>query len=562
MQLNGAVNPDSIKGESVDYGSYRTLIDVFDQSCAKYAELPAYSNLGRTLTYAELDQSVRDFAAWLQQRAGLQPGDRIAIQLPNLIQYPVALFAALRVGLIVVNTNPLYTAEEMEHQFRDAGVKALVVLANMAHQVEKILHRTSIETVIITQVGDAQPPARRLLINTVLKHVKRMVPDYHLPGAVSWVRAMKEGSRLELEPVALNGEDTALLQYTGGTTGVAKGAMLSHRNILANMLQVKDLLASVTHAGKETAIAPLPLYHIYSFTLNCMLMMDIGSHVVLITNPRDIPAFVKELRKWQFSIFSGLNTLFVALCKNPQFRDLDFSHLKLTLSGGMALTGAAAQRWQQQTGCEVVEGYGLTETSPIVSVNPPDAIRPGTIGLPIPFTEVRLVDEEGMTVPAGGVGELCVRGPQVMSGYWQQADETRQVLSGDGWLKTGDIAEIQEDGYIRIVDRKKDMINVSGFNVYPNELEEIIAGHPDIEECVVVGLPDERCGELIKLFVVSRNPLLSVKEIRDYARERLTSYKVPSQVEFRSELPKTNVGKVLRRSLRDEELAKLQQNGN
>ena len=357
----------------------------------------------------------------------------------------------------------------------------------------------------------------------------------------------------------LNRNDTALLQYTGGTTGVAKGAMLSHGNILANVMQVKGLLGKVASTGKEVIIAPLPLYHIYSFTLNCVLMMEMGNHVVLITNPRDISAFVKELRKWNFTIFSGLNTLFVALCKAPGFSELDFGHLKLTLSGGMALTQAAADRWKLVTDCDVIEGYGLTETSPIVSVNPPDGIQLGTIGPPIPGTEVQLLDEEGGVVPKDGIGELCVRGPQVMKGYWRKPEETALVLSG-GWFKTGDIAQIQGDGYIRIVDRKKDMINVSGFNVYPNELEEIISGHPDIDECVAIGLPCDSAGELIKLFVVSRNLQLGVKQVRDYARERLTAYKVPSQVEFRTTLPKSNIGKVLRRALRDEELDKLAAN--
>ncbi|MCW8886152.1 MAG: AMP-binding protein [Motiliproteus sp.] len=558
MQLNDLPHAEGNREPGLDYGGYQSLLDVFDQSCQRFGNRPAFSNLGKTVTFSELEASVRDFAAYLQHNSGLKPGDRIAIQLPNLIQYPVALFAALRVGLVVVNTNPLYTADEIEHQFNDAGVKGVIVLANMAHLIEKVIDRTPLEKVIVTELGDAQSPVRRLLVNAMVKHVKRMVPDYHLPNAISFVAAMKEGAKLKLEPVELQRDDLALLQYTGGTTGVAKGAMLSHGNILANMLQVKGLLESNTEAGREVAIAPLPLYHIYAFTLNCMVTMEIGCHVVLITNPRDIPAFVKELKKWRFTIFSGLNTLFVALCKDPQFRELDFKSLHLTLSGGMALTEAAAERWQHVTGCEVIEGYGLTETSPIVSVNPPGSIQPGSIGLPIPHTEVRLLDEEDAPVPLGGVGELCVRGPQVMMGYWNQPEETAEVLSEDGWLRTGDVAQIQEDGYIRIVDRKKDMIIVSGFNVYPNELENILSGHPEIEECVVVGLPDEQCGEVIKLFVVSNNPYLSVKEVRDYARERLTAYKVPSQVEFRTELPKTNVGKVLRRSLRDEEIAKMQ----
>ncbi|OMH39806.1 long-chain fatty acid--CoA ligase [Motiliproteus sp. MSK22-1] len=555
------MNADSFENELIDFGVYETLIDLFDDSCDRYADQPAFSNLGKTLTYRNLRQSVNDFTAFLQHQTNLVPGDRIAIQLPNLLQYPIVLFSALRAGLVVVNTNPLYTAEEMEFQFKDSGAKALVVLANMAHLVEKVVDKTDINTVIVTEVGDALGPMRRLLVNGVIKHIKRMIPDYHLPQAISFTNAMKAGAKLNVNAVSVSRNDTALLQYTGGTTGIAKGAMLSHANILANVLQVKDLLSKVTSVGQETTIAPLPLYHIYSFTLNCVLMMEMGNHVVLITNPRDISAFIKELKKWKFTVFSGLNTLFVALCKNPGFSELDFSHLKLTLSGGMALTQAAADRWKAMTGCEVIEGYGLTETSPIVSVNPPDGVQLGTIGPPIPGTEVQLLDEDGSVVPKDGIGELCVRGPQVMKGYWQKPEETDLVLSVDGWLKTGDIAQIQDDGYIRIVDRKKDMINVSGFNVYPNELEEIISGHPDIDECVAIGLPCDSSGELIKLFVVSRNLQLSVNQVRDYARERLTAYKVPSQVEFRTVLPKSNIGKVLRRALRDEELNKLATNG-
>nr|WP_242521721.1 AMP-binding protein [Motiliproteus sp. SC1-56] len=547
----------------IDYDHYQSLVELIDTACDRFPDAPAVSNLGRTLSYRELQQATRDFAAYLQHHTTLEPGDRIAIQLPNLIQYPVALFGALRAGLVVVNTNPLYSSAEMLTQFQDSGARALVVLANLAHQVEEIIDDTALETVIITQVGDAHPPARRLFINSLLRHVKRMVPEYNLPGAISYTQVMKEGGQCgAFEPPELTQDDLALLQYTGGTTGIPKGAMLSHRNILANMLQVKALLERLTSPGREVVIAPLPLYHIYSFTLNCVLMPEIGGHVVLITNPRDIPAFVRELRRWRFTILSGLNTLFVALCKNPRFRELDFSSLKLTLSGGMPLTVSVAREWESVTGCPVVEGYGLTETSPIVSVNPPESIQLGTIGLPIADTEVRLVDADGTLVPRGGMGELQVRGPQVMQGYWNRPQETRQALDPDGWFRTGDVAQVEEDGYLRIVDRKKDMIIVSGFNVYPNELEKVIAGHPDIDECAVVGLPDETQGERIKVYVSSRNPELTVKDVRDYCRERLTPYKVPQVVEFRSELPKSAVGKVLRRVLRDEEAHKRPASGN
>jgi long-chain acyl-CoA synthetase len=396
----------------------------------------------------------------------------------------------------------------------------------------------------------------------MLRHIKRMVPTYHIPGAIEFVQVMKEGGGLPFTPVHQEPEDIALLQYTGGTTGVSKGAILSHQNIIANMLQVKALLGGSIQDGYETVIAPLPLYHIYSFTINCMMMTAFGNHTVLITNPRDIPAFVRELRRWRFTLFSGLNSLFVALCANPGFRALDFSALRITISGGMALTTAVAHEWEAVTGCPIIEGYGLTETSPVISVNPPGAIRLGTIGPPLKGTEISIRDSDGQSVPVGGVGELCVKGPQVMTAYWQQPEETALVFNEEGWLRTGDLAQVDEAGYLKIVDRKKDMIIVSGFNVYPNELEEVISSHPDIAECVVVGLPDEKSGELIKLYAVSRNPHLSIEAVRDYCRQRLTAYKVPQQVEFRDELPKTNVGKVLRRVLKEEELHRRNNHGN
>ncbi|MEH6473383.1 MAG: AMP-binding protein [Halopseudomonas sp.] len=542
--------------DTLELGRYQTLIDVLEQSWQDYPQLPAFNNFGCNLSYRELQCASRDFAAYLQHQTSLDPGDRIAIQLPNLLQYPVVLFGALRAGLVIVNINPLYTPSEMLHQFQDSGAKALVVLANMASKVEEILDQTEIETLIVTEIGDALPLWKCVMVNATVRYLKKMVPDYRLPTALSYRQVMKQGKQLTFESPPIATDDLAMLQYTGGTTGRAKGAMLSHRNLLANMLQVKGLLDAVTVPGREVAIAPLPLYHIYSFTVNCMLMMEIGAQVVLITNPRDIPAFVHELRRWKFTIFSGLNTLFAALCRQPDFHYLNFDRLKLTVSGGMALSKEVAEKWQQATGCPVLEGYGMTETSPIITVNPPDGIRLGTIGLPIKATQVRLIDEEGGEVPVGGSGELCVRGPQVMQGYWNQPQETALVLDAEGWLRTGDIASIDEAGYLTIVDRKKDVINVSGFNVYPNELEAVVLGHPDIIDCVAVGLPDADHGELIKLYVISSNPALTIQQIRGYCRERLTAYKVPSQVEFRSELPKSNIGKVLRRALRDEELQK------
>ncbi len=550
------LSPDALRLVEDELTEDLSIADFFVSRCSRFADHPALTNLGRTLSYRQLERMSRDFAAYLQNDTPLKPGDRIAIQLPNLLQFPVAVFGALRAGLVVVNTNPLYTAQEMRHQFTDSGAKALVVLANMAHRVEEIVDDTAIETVIVTQVGDAHAAPRRMLINSLLRHVKKMVPEYNLPMAISWTQAMNRGAACSFAAVQRTPDDLAMLQYTGGTTGVAKGAMLSHRNLLANMHQARRVLSDISAPGAEIAIAPLPLYHIYSFTLNCMLMLDAGNHVVLVTNPRDLPAFVRELRRWRFTLISGINPLFYALCKQPRFQELDFSALRITLSGGMALSPDVARSWREITGCSVIEGYGMTETAPFIAVNPPQAIQVGTIGLPMYGTEVKLLDDDGQEVPCGGMGELCVRGPQVMAGYWQQPRETALVLDKDGWLKTGDVVQIQDDGYLRIVDRKKDMINVSGFNVYPTELEQTIASHPDIDECVVVGLPDKRSGELIKLYVVARCRNLTVQVIREYCRERLVAYKIPSQVEFRTELPRSNVGKVVRRILRDEELSR------
>lgn len=529
---------------------YSNLPEAFEYCCRRFSERPAFSNLGHTLTYQQLARRAQYFAAYLQQ-SGLKPGDRLAIQLPNLMQYPVVLFGALQAGLVVVNTNPQYTPAEMRFQFNDAGVKAIVVLTHMASKVAEVLPDTQIEQVILTAVADFHPLPKRCLIHAWLKWVKRAVPDYRLPQAVSLNHALKSGQQTIFQPVPLASDSIAVLQYTGGTTGTPKAAVLTHGNLLANMLQVKEVLATVTEDGREVAVAPLPLYHIYSFTVNCMLMVEIGAHVVLIPNPRDIPALVKEMKRWRFTIFSGLNTLFVALTKSAEFRQLDFSQLKLTISGGMALSSSTAESWRRLTGCDIVEGYGLTETSPVVAVNPPLHNQLGTIGPALVETEVKVIDEQGLSLPAGEVGELCVRGPQVMREYWQQPTETALALSADGWLKTGDMAQIQADGYIRIVDRKKDMAVVSGFKVYPSEVEAVLANHPFIEECAVIGVPDEEHGEAIKAFVVSLSPDLKAAEIQQYARQYLTAYKVPRQIEFRDSLPKSNVGKVLRRLLKD-----------
>ena len=549
--------PVGVESE-IDPGEYQNIQAVLKQSCERFADKPAFSNLGKTLTYGELYQLSGEFAAYLQQHTDLQPGDRIAVQLPNLIQYPIVVFGAMRAGLIVVNTNPLYTAREMEHQFNDSGAKALVCLANMAHLAEDVLPRTGIRHVVITEVGDMLPTFKRLLVNAVVKHVKKMVPAYSLPKAVKFTEAMALGRGKALREASPASDDVAVLQYTGGTTGVAKGAMLTHRNIVANMLQCRALMGAELGNGCETMVAPLPLYHIYAFTFHCMTMMLIGAHNVLITNPRDLPAFVKDLGKYRFTGFVGLNTLFVALCNNEEFRKLDFSALKATFSGGMALQLAAAERWQQVTGCEICEGFGMTETSPVVSVNPFGRIQIGTIGIPMPSTLCKVIDDEGNELPIGSIGELCVKGPQVMKGYWQRQEATDEILSADGWLKTGDIGLIQEDGYLRIVDRKKDMILVSGFNVYPNELEDVLATLPGVLQCAAIGVPDDKSGEAIKLFVVVKpGESLTKEQVMQHMHDNVTGYKRPKTVEFRDSLPTTNVGKILRRELRDEELRKL-----
>ncbi|MBS3803323.1 MAG: AMP-binding protein [Oleiphilaceae bacterium] len=540
----------------IDLDQYESMVDVFEKSVKKFADRPAFSAVGVTLTYRDLDRLSRHFASWLQNKTELKPGDRIAVQMPNLSQYPVVVFGAMRAGLIVVNTNPLYTTREMEHQFNDSGAKALVVLANMADNVEKVLPRTGLEYVIVTEIADMHPPVKRTLMNAVVKHVKKMVPKYNLPQAFRLPAVLSEGAKQKFTPVPAKADDIAVLQYTGGTTGVAKGAMLSHANLVANLLQTRPMMGGVIEEGKEVVIAPLPLYHIYSFTLNCGIMLEEGAHNVLIPNPRDIPGFVKELKNHRFTAFLGLNTLFVALCNNDEFRALDFSALKLTSSGGMALTNATAKRWEEVTGCEISEGYGMTETSPVVTFNPPNAIQLGTIGLPVCNTEIQTLDDDNKQTPLGEPGELCVKGPQVMVGYWQRPEETKKSFTEDGYLRTGDIAVIQEDGYVRIVDRKKDMIIVSGFNVFPNEIEDIVSEHPKVLECAAVGVEDEKSGEAVKVFVVATSPGLTKEELKEFCRERLTAYKVPKTFEFRDELPKTNVGKILRRQLRDEDVKK------
>ncbi|MGK0418833.1 MAG: long-chain acyl-CoA synthetase [Halopseudomonas sp.] len=542
----------------INADQYPNILAVLKESCQRFADKPAFTNLGKTLTYGEMYKLSGDFAAYLQKHSGLQPGDRVAIQMPNVLQYPIAVFGARRAGYVVVNTNPLYTPREMEHQFNDSGAKLLICLANMAHLAEQVVPKTGVKKVIVTEVGDMLPPLKRTLINFVVKHVKKMVPAFNIPDAIKFNDALAKGKGQSFTEASPTNDDVAVLQYTGGTTGVAKGAMLTHRNLVANMLQAKAMMGNSIKDGEEVLICPLPLYHIYAFTFHCMAMMISGNHNILITNPRDIPAFVKELSKVRFTGFVGLNTLFVALCNDEIFRGLDFSQFKVTLSGGMALQQATAERWEKITGCKVCEGYGMTETSPLATVNPIKAIQLGTIGIPVPSTLCKIIDDDGTEVPMGDRGELCVKGPQVMKGYWQRQEATDEMLDAEGWLKTGDIAIIQEDGYLRIVDRKKDMILVSGFNVYPNELEDVMAAIPGVTQCAAIGVPDEKSGEAIKVFLVKApGAELSEEQVKAQMRDSLTAYKVPKFVEFRDALPTTNVGKILRRELRDEELKKI-----
>ena len=535
----------------IDLDRYPSIVAVIDEACQRFADRPAYGNLGKTLTYAEIDRLSGQFAAYLSGTLGLAKGDRIAIMLPNVLQYPVVLFGALRAGLVVVNTNPLYTARELEHQLVDSGAKAIVVLENFAHVLQQVMARTSVQQAVVTSLGELLG-MKGVLVNLAVRNLKRMVPAWRIEGAITLRDALARGDGRARPAVTLGHGDLAFLQYTGGTTGVAKGAMLSHGNMLANMLQANSWMTSVLRVGEETIITALPLYHIFSLTANCFTFMMAGGYSHLITNPRDMPGFVKELRGIPFTAITGVNTLFNGLLNTPGFDELDFSSLRMTLGGGMAVQRAVAERWKQATGCTLVEAYGLTETSPAVCINPLDLpAYNGSIGLPVPSTDVCIQDDAGRILPQGETGELCVKGPQVMQGYWNRPDETAKVIDAAGWLHTGDIARMDAQGYFYIVDRKKDMILVSGFNVYPNEVEDVMAACPGVLEVAAVGVPDERSGEAVKLFVVRRDPSLTVEQVMDYARENLTGYKRPHLVEFRDSLPKTNVGKILRRELRN-----------
>jgi long-chain acyl-CoA synthetase len=537
----------------VESNEFSSLGEMFEQSVARYRDRVAYINMGAELSFGQLDTLSRNFAAYLQNDLKLPRGARVALMMPNLLQYPICMLGALRAGYTVVNCNPLYTPRELEHQLADSGAETIVILENFAHTLERVLAQTAIKHIVIARLGDLLGLVKGSVVNVVAKYVKRLVPAWRLPRPVAFGQALLRGARSDYAPVPVGPDDLAFLQYTGGTTGVCKGAMLTHRNILANLAQVYAWIIPDVEEGREFAVTALPLYHIFALTANCFTFLRIGASNLLITNPRDIPALVGEFAKYPVTIFIGVNTLFNALLHNAAFLALDFSRLKISLGGGMAVQKAVADKWKQLTATPLIEAYGLTETSPAVTINPLNSRDyNGSIGLPISSTEVAIRNDSGTDVALGERGELCVRGPQVMSGYYRRPEETANVFMADGFLRTGDIAVMDDQGYLRIVDRKKDMILVSGFNVYPNEVEDVVAMHPGVLEVASVGVPDARSGEAVKIFVVSKDPALTEAQLIAHCREHLTGYKVPSQVEFRAALPKTNVGKILRRQLRDE----------
>ncbi|EPZ8237872.1 long-chain-fatty-acid--CoA ligase FadD [Vibrio fluvialis] len=544
--------------ETINPDQYLSLVEMFEQSVHKYADQPAFINMGSVMTFRKLEERSRAFAAYLQNELKLKKGDRVALMMPNLLQYPVALFGILRAGMIAVNVNPLYTPRELEHQLNDADARAIVIVSNFANTLEQIVANTQVKHVVLTSLGQMLPRAKGTLVDFVVKYVKGMVPKYDLPGAISMRKALHKGRRLQYVKPFMSGEDIAFLQYTGGTTGVAKGAILTHRNMVANVLQAKGAYGPVLCEGRELVVTALPLYHVFALTVNCLLFIEMGGSNLLITNPRDIPGFVKELQKHPFTAITGVNTLFNALVNNEDFHELNFANMKLSVGGGMAVQRAVAEKWKKITGVHLLEGYGLTECSPLVTGNPYDlADYSGAIGLPVPSTEVRIVDDEGNVLNYDQTGELQVRGPQVMQGYWQRPEATKEVINEEGWLSTGDIVRFDENGMIYIVDRKKDMILVSGFNVYPNEIEDVVALHGKVLEVAAIGQPHEVSGEVVKIYVVKRDPSLTKDELITHCRKHLTGYKVPKLIEFREELPKTNVGKILRRVLREENDAQL-----
>ena len=542
--------PEGVPAD-IDINRYASLVALFDDCVAQYADRPAFHSMGKTITFAELERASRIFGAWLQGR-GFKKGMRVAIMMPNCLQYPVAMFGALRAGCTVVNVNPLYTARELEHQLKDSGAEAIVILENFGHTLQEVLPRTPIKHIVVTSLGESLG-FKGLIVDFVVRRVKKMVPPFVLPGSIRLTQAFSEGAEKSLTAPPLTHDDIAFLQYTGGTTGISKGAMLLHRNILGALLQYKSWMNPAMTTTPPVIITALPLYHIFSLTVNCLSMLVEGGCNILITNPRDIPGFVKELSKHRFTMITGVNTLFNALLHNPDFAKLDFSSLKLALGGGMAVQQAVAEKWKQTTGVPLLEGYGLTETSPSATSNPLNQTEfSGTVGVPLPSTDIVIRDDDGKDVALGQPGEICIKGPQVMAGYWQRPDETANVMDADGYFHSGDIGVMDERGFIRIVDRKKDMILVSGFNVYPNEIEQVVAMHPGVLECAAIGVSDEHSGEAPKLFVVKKDPSLTEAALLEYCKEQLTGYKCPKHIEFRADLPKTNVGKILRRALRDE----------
>jgi long-chain acyl-CoA synthetase len=543
--------PATVPAE-IDLNEFKSIGDLFEKSVKRYASRKAYINMDKAITYAELDKLSANFGAYCQSVLKLPRGSRIALMMPNLLQYPVCLYGALRAGYTVVNCNPLYTERELEHQLKDSGAEAIVIVENFASVLEKVVARTPVKHVIVTQLGDMLDFPKRMIVNLVVKRIKKMVPAWHIANAIELRDALIEGGRHPLKPAEVGHEDIAFLQYTGGTTGVSKGAMLTHRNIIANLQQAHAWIRPFLK-DHEIIITALPLYHIFALTANCLTFFKIGATNVLITNPRDIPGFVKEIAKYPFTTITGVNTLFNAMVNNPDFAKIDLSQLRLTLGGGMAVQRAVAERWKEITGTTLLEAYGLTETSPAATINPVDLeAYNGSIGLPISSTEVVIRDDDGKDLPLGEAGELCIRGPQVMKGYWNRPEETAKVIMADGFLRTGDVAVMDATGFVRIVDRKKDMILVSGFNVYPNEIEDVLALHPGVLESAAVGVPDTKTGEAVKIYVVKKDPGLTEDSLLAHCRANLTAYKVPRHIAFRNELPKTNVGKILRRQLRDE----------
>ena len=535
---------------NIDTTQYETLVDFLKDCFTKYSKLNAFECMGKKMTYAEADRLSTQFGAYLHSR-GLKPGDRIALMMPNLLQYPIAVFGALKAGLIIVNTNPMYTPREMLFQFEDSGVKAIVIVENFAANLESVISKTQIETVIMTSIGEMLGSIKGSIVNFAVRYIKRLVPKYNLSNVVSFSHALEEGKKFKIKEFQGRASDVIVHQYTGGTTGISKGAMLTNANLVSNMLQIRTWMQNYLEEGKEITLSPLPMYHIFAFSVNCLAMLSYGAHTVLVTNARDLSSIVKEFNRSKISLMTGLNTLFNALLNNEEFRKCDFSSLKITVGGGMAIQRVVADRWKEVTGCPLTEGYGMTESSPLISVNPLDGGKDGSIGLPVSSTDIRIMKEDCTLAGYNEIGEIQCKGPQVMAGYYKQPDETSKAIIDDGWLCTGDIGRMDEEGYMYIVDRKKDMILVSGFNVFPNEIENVVVQHPKVLEVAAIGVPDDKSGEVVKIFVVKKDDNLTKDELMAYCKSNLTGYKMPKHIEFRDELPKTNVGKILRRALKE-----------